>query len=306
VLIFLVVLFLTRHVGGVVQYDRGKVVAGGHFEHTGALNMPPTQLRNGVNKLRATHEVQSNAVARHVAEMIEKTRTSKEANPQFESLYSHQGWEYDHLFDVAYEHAESAQRPRLPRRQIVIIVVAICLLVSGAIVPNSSSSFALGLIVCAVGLLALFNKGYTVYELESSDPKQLCRYCDRSRLVHRQPRMTPDPVIHYGIIASADMVMRHAATRERLREKYRILCFEMEAAGLMNDFPCLVIRGICDYSDTHKHKLWQRYAAATAAAYAKELLGVIPAAEVMKMNAAAELVETGERFLDVICVWMTI
>ncbi|OCL01599.1 TPR-like protein [Glonium stellatum] len=54
----------------------------------------------------------------------------------------------------------------------------------------------------------------------------------------------------------------------------------MEAAGLINSFPCLVIRGICDYADSHKNKAWQAYAAATAAAYAKEVLSVIPAAEV--------------------------
>jgi nucleoside phosphorylase len=35
-----------------------------------------------------------------------------------------------------------------------------------------------------------------------------------------------------------------------------MLCFEMEAAGLINRFLCLVIRGICDYSDTHKNKEW--------------------------------------------------
>jgi nucleoside phosphorylase len=50
-----------------------------------------------------------------------------------------------------------------------------------------------------------------------------------------------------------------------------VLCFEMEAAGLMNVFPCVVIRGICDYADAHKHKQWQEYAAAVAAAYAKSL-----------------------------------
>jgi nucleoside phosphorylase len=49
----------------------------------------------------------------------------------------------------------------------------------------------------------------------------------------------------------------------------------MEAAGLMNDFPCLVIRGICDYADSHKNKGWKGYAAAAAAAYAKELLLVV-------------------------------
>src|SRR4029077_6880907 len=63
-----------------------------------------------------------------------------------------------------------------------------------------------------------------------------------------------------------------------------ILCFEMEAAGLMDSFPCLVIRGICDYSDSHKNKQWREYAAATAAAYAKELLSVIPASGVKRIS----------------------
>ncbi|KAG4034505.1 hypothetical protein MFRU_003g04650 [Monilinia fructicola] len=58
----------------------------------------------------------------------------------------------------------------------------------------------------------------------------------------------------------------------------------MEAAGLMDTFPCVVIRGICDYADSHKNKIWQPYAAATAAAYAKELLRVIPGQAVMNMS----------------------
>jgi nucleoside phosphorylase len=85
------------------------------------------------------------------------------------------------------------------------------------------------------------------------------------------------PVVHYGLIASADRLMKHAYIRDFLAESEGVMCFEMEAAGLMDRFPCLVIRGICDYSDTHKNNRWQGYAAATAAAYAKELLGVIPA-----------------------------
>ncbi|KAN0076279.1 hypothetical protein V8E54_006421 [Elaphomyces granulatus] len=91
-------------------------------------------------------------------------------------------------------------------------------------------------------------------------------------------------IIHYGLIGSANQVMRHGVTREKLRQERGILCFEMEAAGLMDNFPCLVIRGICDYSDTHKNKNWQPYAAATAAAYAKELLGVIPPEVSEKIN----------------------
>ena len=69
--------------------------------------------------------------------------------------------------------------------------------------------------------------------------------------------------------------MKDGVTRDRIAEKEGIICFEMEAAGLMDNFPCLAIRGVCDYADSHKNKRWQRYAAATAAAYAKELLEVI-------------------------------
>lgn len=100
---------------------------------------------------------------------------------------------------------------------------------------------------------------------------------DPSNLVLR-PERTEDednPVIHYGLIASANQLMKDASVRDRLAAEKDVLCFEMEAAGLMNHFPCLVIRGICDYSDSHKNKEWQGYAAMTAAAYGKDLLNQI-------------------------------
>ncbi|OOQ88032.1 hypothetical protein PEBR_14662 [Penicillium brasilianum] len=85
-----------------------------------------------------------------------------------------------------------------------------------------------------------------------------------------------NPVIHYGLIASANQLMKDARIRDRLAADKDVLCFEMSAAGLMNSFPCLVIRGICDYSDSHSNKEWQGYAAMVAAAYAKDLLSRIP------------------------------
>jgi len=84
-----------------------------------------------------------------------------------------------------------------------------------------------------------------------------------------------DPAIHYGLIASGNQLMKDAILRDKLAAEKEVLCFEMEAAGLMNHFPCLVIRGICDYSDSHKNKGWQGYAAMVAAAYAKDLLRLI-------------------------------
>jgi nucleoside phosphorylase len=81
--------------------------------------------------------------------------------------------------------------------------------------------------------------------------------------------------IHYGVIASGSSLMKDAIVRDRLNEEEGVLCFEMEAAGLVNQFPCLVIRGICDYSDSHKNDDWQGYAAMMAAAYTREILRVL-------------------------------
>jgi hypothetical protein len=130
-------------------------------------------------------------------------------------------------------------------------------------------------------------------DYDHNNSREDCKDCDKRCLLPRKPRATSDPVVHYGLIGSANQVMRNGVIREKLRQETGILCFEMEAAGLMNNFPCLVIRGICDYSDTHKNKRWQPYAAATAAAYAKELLEIIPASDVTSMKEAAKVLSMG-------------
>lgn len=116
------------------------------------------------------------------------------------------------------------------------------------------------------------------YQHVRSSSHSGCLDCSQRHCVRRRPRNHTDPVIHYGIVASGNQVMRDGLTRDRLAQEFEdtILSFEMEASGLMDNFPCLVIRGICDYADSHKNKQWQPYAAATAAAYAKELLSTIP------------------------------
>jgi nucleoside phosphorylase len=119
-----------------------------------------------------------------------------------------------------------------------------------------------------------------------------CDQCSVDRHEVRQPRESEEDVaVYYGTIASGNQVIRSAAERDQLSvELGGVLCFEMEAAGLMNSFPCLVVRGICDYADSHKNKRWQPYAAATAAAYAKEVLSIIPAAEMAKTHTAEEAI----------------
>ncbi|TFB05511.1 Ankyrin repeat domain-containing protein 50 [Trichoderma ghanense] len=117
-----------------------------------------------------------------------------------------------------------------------------------------------------------------VHPFDSQDTCEVACGADLKKLVSRRDREEDEdnPAIHYGLIASANQLMKDAVMRDTLAAEMGVLCFEMEAAGLMNQFPCLVIRGICDYSDSHKNKEWQGYAAMTAAAYAKDLLRRIP------------------------------
>ncbi|KAF3096547.1 hypothetical protein TWF102_006527 [Orbilia oligospora] len=116
-----------------------------------------------------------------------------------------------------------------------------------------------------------------------------CDECNPSMIVGRESRPHDQPYIHYGLIASGNQVMKHGITRDRLAREKNVLCFEMEAAGIMDELPSLVIRGICDYSDSHKNKVWQPYAALSAAAFAKELLLQLPF-RVNEMNEPERIV----------------
>lgn len=117
-----------------------------------------------------------------------------------------------------------------------------------------------------------------------------CTKCDPAKVMQREPRRSDNLRIHYGVIASGNTLIKSARARERLvkHSEEECICFEMEAAGLMNQFPCLVIRGLCDYADSHKNDQWQPYAAATAAGYARELLHYLPVQDVGKFPTANE------------------
>ncbi|KAL2859138.1 WD domain protein [Aspergillus lucknowensis] len=116
-----------------------------------------------------------------------------------------------------------------------------------------------------------------------------CDGCLDEWEVKREKREDNEPQPHYGIIASGNAVIKHGILREQLWKEIEALCFEMEAAGLMQDFPCVVIRGICDYADSHKNGQWQGYAALAAASYAKELLRYVPRGRVSQEKLVAEI-----------------
>ncbi|GJP87273.1 kinesin light chain [Aspergillus niger] len=189
---------------GVIQFDYGKTLRGGRFQHTGSLNKPPSVLLKAVSQLESgcmTGERPTSEILNATMHKSEKIRK--------EFLRPKVDW----LFLPTYYHG---------------------------------------------------------------DNKNDCSACDQTQLVERPERESDNPYIHYGLIASGDQVMKDAKSRDSIARDLDILCFEMEAAGLMDELPSLAIRGICDYCDSHKNKKWQGYAALAAASYAKALLSVVP------------------------------
>jgi nucleoside phosphorylase len=81
--------------------------------------------------------------------------------------------------------------------------------------------------------------------------------------------------VWYGPIGSGEKLIRNVQKRNELRDRYNLIGLEMEAAGVMNRIPVGVVRGVCNYGD-HRNTVWQPYAAAMAAAYAKAILHEIP------------------------------
>ncbi|KAF6808465.1 PFS domain-containing protein (phosphorylase superfamily protein) [Colletotrichum sojae] len=106
-------------------------------------------------------------------------------------------------------------------------------------------------------------------------------HCDKAKLVPRRrleaiirgaEEADTFPAVHFGYIACADHVMKSGENRDSIAKNTGVIAFEMEGAGVWDMFPCLVIKAVCDYADSHKNKKWQSYAAATAAACTKAFL----------------------------------
>ncbi|KAK2738202.1 phosphorylase superfamily protein, partial [Colletotrichum kahawae] len=99
--------------------------------------------------------------------------------------------------------------------------------------------------------------------------------CDQRHLVARDrpaDTETQFPQIFIGNVASGDTVMKSGDHRDKLAQQHNIIAFEMEGAGMWDQIPCIIVKGICDYADSHKNKKWQPYAALAAASATKALL----------------------------------
>ncbi len=244
---------------GVVQWDLGKTEKGGKFKRTGALNNPPRALLTALAKLETRHEMNGSKIHQYLEELAKK---------------------YPRLVPK-YTRPVSLEDP---------LVTAY----------NSSNDLSKWYIIystlCEMFLALLgYLLGRAIFTAMDSKSERTTGNTSANTAVDTYQENCEDVRVHYGLIASGNNVVKDAKQRDNLNKSLggNVLCIEMEAAGLMDDFPCIVIRGICNYADSRKNKNWQEYAAATAAGCAKELLECVQPGDVHRERPVKDILDKG-------------
>ncbi|KAL4997984.1 hypothetical protein BDV10DRAFT_185787 [Aspergillus recurvatus] len=220
---------------GIVQHDFGRRVPGAFRRKTSVtdeLGRPNVAIRGFLSKIKTTM-----ARKRISSNMEEYLKAINRTLGNDTARYP--GVEQDELFQSTYQHKHHEP--------------AACI-----ICAHSTNST-----VCD-----------DAFDLSCHELK-----CHKDKLVQRKRLQTarieghtPSPAIHLGLIASGDTVMKSGQDRDLIAVQDDVIAFEMEGVGVWDSLPCLVVKGVCDYADSHKNKIWQPYAAATGAACMKALL----------------------------------
>lgn len=245
---------------GVVQWDMGKAKEGG-FERTGALNNPPNSLLTALNKLETEHKLMGSKIPEYLNKVAQKYPRAAKRYLRSDSLK-------DMLFKANYIHIKDPE--------------------VGEEIPMDCND--------SINENKVDEEQKSDGDESDEEERDACRLCDKTNIVKRKRRSMR---VHYGLIASGNRVIKDGVFRDNINRNLGggVLCVEMEAAGLMNNFPCLVIRGICDYSDSHKNDAWQDHAAAVAAAFAKELLDYVQLSDVEQERLVTAILNEGQRLM---------
>ncbi|KAF4880678.1 Vegetative incompatibility protein HET-E-1 [Colletotrichum siamense] len=284
---------------GVVQYDLGKIEKDGLFRRVGFLAAPPDFLLTALGKLEAEHILQDSQMPNILLQILQ--RYPALAKPKNNGIpYVHQGAHNDRLFSASATHIDIES----PGNHAGIMHT----IQKADHVPWNTWHFLyltlawLKWLICFLIVSPLKVVSTTAHksavsiepaEMQGILAPEACASCDSSQEIKRQPRSSTEPVIHNGVIASGNSMVKDGVSRDEILRRIdsNCICFEMEAAGLMRTFPCIVVRGVCDYADTHKNDRWQNYAAAAAAAYAKELLLQVDPADLEQARSIKEIMD---------------
>jgi nucleoside phosphorylase len=227
---------------GVIQYDFGRQVPDRFIRKNTLednLGRPNAQIRSLLSKLggnRSRKRLRNNTFC-----YLQKLR-EKEDFPK--ARYQYPGAVEDKLYERTYRHKHHG----LPA----------CTICTECKSKEDK--------VCGIALESLCS------ELKCDENKLVRRNRLSESIAAGTAAEEQEPYIHFGLIASGDTVMKSGEDRDEVSAREKVIGFEMEGAGVWDNFPCVVIKGVCDYADSHKNKKWQGHAAATAAACMKAFL----------------------------------
>ncbi|KAM0425669.1 hypothetical protein ACHAPT_009201 [Fusarium lateritium] len=223
----------------VVQYDLGRRYPT-EFETkntlSDSLGRPVIHIQNLVAKLATKRGLQW--LEQQAASHLERLR-GRQLNEIEGANYEYPGADNDHLYPTSYLHKH---RSTELCRECNDDPRAVC---------RASRKLSCSELGCDVRLRV---------------PRTRLQEAERLRL----------PRVFIGRFGSGDTVFKSGKYRDRIAKEHDLIAFEMEGAGAWDEIPCIIVKGICDYADSHKNKHWQNFAAATAASVAKALVEKYP------------------------------
>lgn len=246
----------------LIQIDFGRRYPGGRFVRKSSvhdsLGRPSSFVRSLLRSLE-TIRFRANLEKRtaELLQLLQAAHVKSTQNPWQRSKYNYPGRFHDVLFESNYRHRHYGY------------AVACC---------NETST-------CDAALTASCEdcgceRSFTVAR-EQTNSKDELKKNGNSKY--------QEPNIQIGPVASGDIVLKSGEDRDTIAKQEQVLAFEMEGAGVWDHLPCIIVKGVCDYADSHKHKNWQNFAAATAAAAMRALLESIVAAESATKPSTAPL-----------------
>ncbi|KAL6817296.1 nucleoside phosphorylase domain-containing protein [Trichoderma sp. SZMC 28015] len=227
---------------GVIQYDFGRQYPSGFMRKSTArdnLGKPQKEIRNVLAALQVPEA--KNELLKRTVDLLKKIQTNSVKNG-YGFKYQYPGVREDKLYEASYLHKHR---------------------VAGCATCNETEDA-----VCDSALQATCEdlgceRIHLVNRRRTESKRRLCQDGDFSH---------QNPDIFFGAIGSGDMVMRSGKDRDALAERENVIALEMEAAGIWDEVPSLVIKGVFDYGDSHKNKQWQPFASATAACVARAVI----------------------------------
>lgn len=112
------------------------------------------------------------------------------------------------------------------------------------------------------------------------------RMLPRIRLEHKKKleddgdvESAQQPAIFIGRFGSGDTSFSAGIDRDRIAQKHNIIAFETEGAGVWDELPCIIVKGVSTYGDGHEmgdSEAWKTFSAATAACAARGLISRYP------------------------------